>query len=238
MIDCARAHKIPIRIGLNSGSVKRNKGKTLVDDLVGAAKSYIDIFKSRKFNQIILSLKTPEVATTIEAYRQMSKITDAPMHLGVTATGLPRNGIVKTSMALGVLLQEGIGDTMRVSLTADPVEEIPVAQDILQALDIRNFGIEVISCPTCGRCSIGLIDLVEKVKNKLDQIPNSSFNKKLKVAVMGCVVNGPGEAKDADIGVAWGGNMGMLFKHGKLIRRVSRKDLMKALLLEVENEMV
>ena len=238
VIDCAKAHNIPIRIGLNSGSVKRKKGSTLVNDLVSSADAYLKIFKFKKFEKLILSLKTPEVGTTIEAYRKMSEVTDAPLHLGVTATGLPLNGIVKTSMALGVLLQEGIGDTLRVSLTADPIEEIPVAQDILQALGIRNFGIEVISCPTCGRCSIGLIDLVKKVKKKMALIPTSSVKKKLKVAVMGCVVNGPGEAKDADLGIAWAGKQGLLFKRGKLISRVSKKDLLKVLLSEVMNEMV
>ena len=171
VIDCAKAHNIPIRIGLNSGSVKRKKGSTLVNDLVSSADAYLKIFKFKKFEKLILSLKTPEVGTTIEAYRKMSEVTDAPLHLGVTATGLPLNGIVKTSMALGVLLQEGIGDTLRVSLTADPIEEIPVAQDILQALGIRNFAIEVTSCPPCGRIFLlGLGDAAEVPHNERKDI--------------------------------------------------------------------
>ncbi|MCP4649317.1 MAG: flavodoxin-dependent (E)-4-hydroxy-3-methylbut-2-enyl-diphosphate synthase [PVC group bacterium] len=238
VVNTAKKYKVPIRIGLNSGSVKRTPKKTLVDDLVAAAVSYRDLFRELKFNKIIFSLKTPDVLTTIEAYRRMAKLTDAPMHLGVTATGLPQNGIIKTSIALGTLLLEGIGDTIRVSLTCDPVDEVIAAREMLQALSLRNFGVEVISCPTCGRCKLDLMNIVKKVEKKLSEIEYRNTKKKITVAVMGCVVNGPGEAKEADIGVAWGGKTGILFKKGKQIRLVNEKELIKTLFEEVSNEMV
>ncbi|MFH2138289.1 MAG: flavodoxin-dependent (E)-4-hydroxy-3-methylbut-2-enyl-diphosphate synthase [Candidatus Omnitrophota bacterium] len=238
VIACAKAHQVPIRIGLNSGSVQRTSRNDLVTDLVNSGMGYLKEFKKLKFDKIIFSLKAPEVITTIEAYRRMSKLTDAPMHIGVTATGLPRSGIVKSSVALGALLLEGIGDTMRVSLASDPVDEVIAAKEILKSLNLRNPGIEVISCPTCGRCKISLINLVKKIEKKLSIVNDQYPQARLKVAVMGCVVNGPGEAKDADIGIAWGGNAGILFKKGKQIRLLKEKELMDVLLTEVRNEMV
>ena len=206
--------------------------------MVSAGKRYLKIFEKYKFNQIVFSLKTHDILTTIDAYRQMSKITDAPMHLGVTAAGLIPDGIIKSTLGIGVLLLEGIGDTLRVSLTADPVEEVVVGKKILGMLGIYNKGIEIIACPTCGRCKIDLISLVKKVKQALSIFQDNCFQPRLKVAIMGCIVNGPGEAKDADLGIAWGGSSGILFKKGKKIKLVKEKEILEVLVSEVKNEVV
>ncbi|MFH1459832.1 MAG: flavodoxin-dependent (E)-4-hydroxy-3-methylbut-2-enyl-diphosphate synthase [Candidatus Omnitrophota bacterium] len=238
VIEKAKEYNVPIRVGLNSGSVKRTLGNNLVKDMVSAGKRYLKIFEKYKFNQIVFSLKTHDILTTIDAYRQMSKITDAPMHLGVTAAGLIPDGIIKSTLGIGVLLLEGIGDTLRVSLTADPVEEVVVGKKILGMLGIYNKGIEIIACPTCGRCKIDLISLVKKVKQALSIFQDNCFQPRLKVAIMGCIVNGPGEAKDADLGIAWGGSSGILFKKGKKIKLVKEKEILEVLVSEVKNEVV
>ncbi len=233
IIKLAERYNVPVRIGLNSGSVKRTSKAGLVADMISAALSYLDIFKKLKFEQIIFSFKSPDIVSTIAAYRQMAKLTDAPMHLGLTATGLMQNGIIKSSIAIGALLLEGIGDTMRVSLTADPVNEIEVAKKILNALNLRNSGLEFISCPTCGRCRIDLIKIIKDAEKALIASGIKYPSKKIKIAIMGCVVNGPGEARDADIGIAWGKNSGLLFKKGKKVKLVKEQELINSLLAEV-----
>ncbi len=237
VLKAAIKNKIPIRIGLNSGSVKRTR-KNIVDDMIAAALSYEKIFKKYKFKDIIFSFKTHDVLSTIEAYRKFAKLTNAPLHLGVTAAGLEANGLVKSSIGIGALLLEGIGDTLRVSLTADPIKEVEAGKNILSALGLRSQGIEIISCPTCGRCKIDLINVVEQAVKAFKPLQKKYSDKKLKVALMGCVVNGPGEAKEADIGIAWGGSSGILFKKGKKIKNINKNSLIKTLVAEVKNEVV
>ena len=182
------------------------------------------------FEDIVVSVKSAYVPQMIEAYRKIAEIIDYPLHLGVTEAGTPKTGIIKSSIGIGTLLAEGIGDTLRVSLTADPVEEVRVAWEILKSLQIRTRGIMLIACPTCGRTKIDLISLAEKVENALDGI-----SKNLKVAVMGCEVNGPGEAREADIGIAAGKGQGIIFVKGKPVKRVKEEDLLKVLIKEIEN---
>ena len=237
VLKTAIKSKIPIRIGLNSGSVKRTR-KNIVDDMIAAALFYEKIFKKYNFKDIIFSFKTHDVLSTIEAYRKFAKLTDAPLHLGVTAAGLEANGLVKSSIGIGALLLEGIGDTLRVSLTADSVKEVEAGKNILSALGLRSGGIEIISCPTCGRCKIDLINVVEQAVKAFKPLQKKYSDRKLKVALMGCVVNGPGEAKEADIGIAWGGSSGILFKKGKKIKNIKRNLLIKTLVAEVKNEVV
>ncbi|MBU1043010.1 MAG: flavodoxin-dependent (E)-4-hydroxy-3-methylbut-2-enyl-diphosphate synthase [Candidatus Omnitrophica bacterium] len=237
VLKAAIKNKVPIRIGLNSGSVKRTR-KNIVDDMIAAALTYEKIFKKYNFKDMIFSFKTHDVLSTIEAYRKFAKLTDAPLHLGVTATGLEASGLVKSSIGIGILLLEGIGDTLRVSLTADPVREVEAGKNILSALGLRSEGIEIISCPTCGRCKIDLINFVEQAVKAFKPLQKKYTAKKIKVALMGCVVNGPGEAKEADIGIAWGGSSGILFKKGKKIKNINKNSLIKTLVAEVKNEVV
>ncbi len=234
----AQDKRVPIRIGLNSGSVKRSLSGGVVKDMIKAARSYERLFKQFKFTDMIFSFKTHDVLSTIEVYRRFAVLSDAPLHLGLTASGLEQEGIVKSSIALGCLLIEGIGDTLRVSLTADPIKEIEAGKRILSAVGILNEGIEIISCPTCGRCTIDLVDIVSKAEKALKPFSKKLHERKLKVAIMGCIVNGPGEAKDADIGVAWGGKSGLLFKKGKKIKLIKKSELLSTLVAEVKNEVV
>ncbi|MFH1854667.1 MAG: flavodoxin-dependent (E)-4-hydroxy-3-methylbut-2-enyl-diphosphate synthase [Candidatus Omnitrophota bacterium] len=237
VIRLAKKKKVPIRVGLNSGSVIKIpssypllKGRGIRvggNDLVREALDYIKVLEKARFYDIIVSLKTSSVLTTIEAYREFSKVSRYPLHLGVTAAGPVASGLVKSSLGIGILLREGIGDTIRVSLTGHPCEEVIAAKNILQALELRKFGPEIISCPTCGRCQVDLQGIVKKIAFSLQ---SSVFSQKaLKIAIMGCEVNGPGEAKEADIGIAFGKGAGVLFKKGKIIRRVKEKDAIKAL---------
>ena len=237
VLKIAKKNNVPIRIGLNSGSVKR-RSKNIADDMISAALEYERVFKKFKFRDMIFSFKTHNVLSTIEAYRKFSGLTDAPLHLGVTSAGLEAEGLVKSSIGIGALLLEGIGDTLRVSLTADPVKEVYAGINILSSLGLGSGPIEIVSCPTCGRCTIDLIKLVEEASKMLKPLGKKGSKKHLSVALMGCVVNGPGEAKDADIGIAWGGKSGVLFKKGKKIRNLDKKELLKTLVAEVRNEMV
>lgn len=232
----AKAKHIPIRIGVNSGSIgAKLKGlKSPAGPLVRAALNYVKIFEKLKFDDIIISLKASDVVTTIEAYRLISRKCDYPMHLGVTAAGAKEDGIVRSSVGIGTLLMEGIGDTIRVSLTGTAVSEVYAAKQILQAAGLGKFGPQVISCPTCGRCQVDLVKIVEEFNNKLRAASRKPRIKTITIAIMGCEVNGPGEAMDADIGIAAGKNSGMLFKKGKPVRRVAEKDFVKALLEEIE----
>ncbi len=222
----------PIRIGVNAGSLAaeyRDADWPLADKLVASAVSFCEHFESRGFDDIVVSAKASSVSTSIDAYRQLAEKTPYPLHIGVTEAGTSLAGTVKSSVGLGVLLAEGIGDTLRVSLTADPVEEIFVAWEILSALDLRRHGPEMISCPTCGRCEIDLIDIAQEVDRRLRE-----RNTPLKVAVMGCVVNGPGEAREADIGVAAGKGVGLIFAKGEPLRKVPEDEIVEALMAEID----
>ncbi len=228
----AKIAGIPIRVGLNSGSIGHCRNQA--ERMVKMAKEYIKILEGFKFYNLVVSLKASNIFDTVEAYRRLSRIYDYPLHLGVTATGPTLEGAVKSSIALGILLSEGIGDTLRVSLTAKPQLEIKVARHILGSLGLRNFGPQIISCPTCGRCEIDLVKIVENLDKRLST-PDSQFLKRpLSVAVMGCVVNGPGEAREADIGVAFGRKEGLLFKNGRAVRKVSLGNCADILLKEME----
>ena len=237
VIDAAKSHRIPIRIGLNSGSVPRQASRSLLQCLTQTAKGYLNIFRRARFDQIVFSVKTPQIDSTVAAYRQIAAVTDAPLHLGITAAGMHEQAMVKSSIGIGLLLAEGIGDTIRVSLSAPPLQEVRIGKAILEVLQLRNPGIEILSCPTCGRCTIDLIDLVKKAERRLRPFKKVRTARPLRVAIMGCVVNGPGEAREADIGIAWGGGRGMLFKKGRQVRRLDKKELLDVLYREVAYEM-
>ena len=233
VVDCAKSCNIPIRIGVNSGSVekdilKKYNGATS-EAMVESATRHIELLNSCDFHNIKISIKASDVRRTINAYRLLSLNTDLPLHVGVTEAGALYPGIVKSSLGIGMLLSEGIGDTIRVSLTRDPVEEVRVGYEILKALDIRQHGPDIISCPTCGRCKINLFDIVERVEKALLLKPLP-----IKLAIMGCIVNGPGEAKEADIGIAGGDGTGILFKKGKVVKKFPEDKLVEVLLAEVE----
>jgi len=233
IVAAARYQAIPIRIGVNSGSLDRalvrKYGHPTADAMVESASSHVMILEDLDFHLIKISLKSSDVLQMISAYRLLSEKVDYPLHLGVTEAGGLISGTVKNCLGIGLLLSEGIGDTIRVSLTRDPVEEIKVAYEILRALGLRQRGAEIISCPTCGRCEIDLFTLVETVEDALDQITTP-----IKVAIMGCVVNGPGEAREADIGIAGGQGQGTLFKKGRLMKKVPESDLANVLIKEVK----
>ncbi len=235
VVSALKAHKIPLRIGVNSGSVQGQPGKKLstAERLVKSGLVYVRQIEKLKFHDLVISLKASTVLDTVQAYRKMSRLTDYPLHLGVTATGSPEKGAIKSSIAIGALLLQGIGDTFRVSLTDDPVHEVLVAKNILESLGLRNFGPQVISCPTCGRCEVDLIGIVARLEQQLSTFKSQPSTRPLKVAVMGCVVNGPGEAKDADIGVAFGKKDGVLFKKGKAMRKISYSSCVRTLLQEI-----
>ncbi len=282
IIKECKKRDIPIRIGVNSGSLPRlyaryGKGDNQPDAMVACALDCLKIFKKEGFDNIMISLKSSDTLSTISAYRKISKACDFPLHLGVTATGCGQEAVVKSAIGIGSLLSEGIGDTIRVSLTAHPRHEIKVSRQILQALGIRRFYHEVISCPTCGRCQVGLEKIVRQVKNQLPALhgsagsPLTEYAKPrpastssilksetcraqsqacrvakpgssalcakgkgaLTIAIMGCEVNGPGEARDADIGIAFGKDSGILFKKGRIIKKVSTKNAVAELLREL-----
>lgn len=231
--EAAGRRDVPIRIGVNAGSLDKDIlarfGRPTPEAMVESAKHEIGLLEETGFTAIKLSLKSSDVLDTVAAYRLMARETDYPFHLGVTEAGTLIAGTVKSALGIGLLLAEGIGDTIRVSLTRDPVEEVRVGYEILRALDLRHRGPEIISCPTCGRCEIDLFPLVEQVEACLGGVAES-----IKVAVMGCVVNGPGEAKAADVGVAGGRGQGILFKHGRLVKKVAESELADTLVTEVK----
>ncbi len=232
--DCADEHQIPIRIGVNAGSLEKDllkkHGGVCAEAMVESALRHVDILRDLDFRAIKISIKASDVYRTLEAYRLLSAKTDRPLHVGVTEAGGLYPGTVKSSLGIGMLLAEGIGDTIRVSLTRDPVEEVRVAYEILRALDIRHHGPEIISCPTCGRCQIDLFSILEQVETALMTHPVP-----LKIAIMGCVVNGPGEAREADIGVAGGDGLGILFRKGEVVKKFPEEKLVEVLLQEVDN---
>lgn len=233
VVSAARDKGIPIRIGVNAGSLEKKLLKKYrcptSKALVESAAGHIRILEDLKFTSIKVSLKASDVPKTIEAYRLFSKKFKYPLHIGISEAGPAFSGTIKSAVGLGILLSEGIGDTIRVSLTADPVEEVKVAYEILKSLYLRQKGPEIISCPTCGRCELDLIGLVDKVETKLMDMKNP-----VKVAVMGCVVNGPGEAREADIGIAGGKGIGILFKHGKVVKKLKERELFSELMKEIK----
>jgi len=235
IISALKLAKIPLRIGVNSGSVKdlNSRRLNMSERLVASALDYIRIIEKMRFYDLVISLKASGVRDTVEAYRKISKLCAYPLHLGVTATGLTLQGAVKSSLAIGTLLLEGIGDTIRISLTDKPQEEVKVAKYILEALDLRHFGPQVISCPTCGRCTVDLVKIVRQLENKLASGYWQLATGATKLAVMGCVVNGPGEAKEADLGLAFGKKQGLLFKKGRIIKKVSQLNCIPSLLKEI-----
>lgn len=225
---------IPIRIGVNSGSLENDLlekyGGPVPEALVESALRHVAILDEVNFNDVIISIKSSNVMRTVEAYRLLSKQTDLPLHIGVTEAGTTWRGTIKSAVGIGTLLAEGIGDTLRVSLTGDPLEEIKVGREILKSVGYLKEGIEFVSCPTCGRTEIDLIGIATEVEKRLE-----GLNKPIKVAVMGCAVNGPGEAKDADIGIAGGKGVGIIFKKGVIVRRVGEAELVDALMAEIES---
>ncbi|MDD5236717.1 MAG: flavodoxin-dependent (E)-4-hydroxy-3-methylbut-2-enyl-diphosphate synthase [Candidatus Omnitrophica bacterium] len=235
IISCAKARGIPIRVGVNSGSVKKTARSTLVKDMVKSALDYVKTIEGLGFKNMVISLKGADISDTVEAYRKISSLCNYPLHLGLTATGLPAQGAISSSIALGILLSEGIGDTIRVSLTAQPQEEVKVAKYILESLGLRNFGPRIISCPTCGRCAVDLAKIVKDLEHSLSNGGHRLSKHTTKVAIMGCAVNGPGEARQADIGIAFEkmGN-GVFFKKGKPLYKVSAANCINTLLKEMK----
>ena len=233
VVRAAKRARIPIRIGVNSGSVFTHDARRTTHNesaLIKSALRYIKLFEEMEFRDIIVSLKSSDVVSTVEAYRMISGLCDYPLHLGVTASGSYDQGIVKSAIGIGGLLLDGIGDTIRVSLTGDPAEEVIAAKRILGALGLRKFGHEIISCPTCGRCQVDLMKIVEQLENAIHTTRDTRPDKPLTIAVMGCEVTGPGEAMVADIGLAAGKGQGALFKKGKIIKRVKEKDFVKEIM--------
>ncbi|WP_276776445.1 flavodoxin-dependent (E)-4-hydroxy-3-methylbut-2-enyl-diphosphate synthase [Fannyhessea vaginae] len=235
VIDAAKQAHIPIRIGVNAGSLDRKfdarDDLTLSQKMIASATGYVEHFRDRGFNDIVLSAKAHSVPTTLETYRNLSQaLPDIPLHVGVTEAGGLRQGTVKNCVGVGILLEQGIGDTIRLSLTADPVEEVYVAWDLLSSLGMRRLTPEMVSCPTCGRCQVNLIEMANVVSERL-----AKLKAPISVAVMGCAVNGPGEARDADIGVACGKDKGVLFQNGKPIRSVAAENIVSELFKEIQD---
>lgn len=233
VVDMAKERGIPIRIGVNGGSLDKRLlkkyGGVTADALVESAMEHISILDELNFTDIVVSIKVSNVPVMLEAYRKFNAISDIPLHVGVTEAGTIRSGTIKSAVGIGALLSEGIGDTIRVSLTADPVEEVYAAYDILKVLGLRKQGAELVSCPTCGRTQIDLIKIAEEVEKRI-----SSISKPIKVAVMGCAVNGPGEAREADIGIAGGKGEGLIFKRGEIIKKVPQDRIVDELMKEIE----
>lgn len=233
MCEVAKQKHIPIRIGVNGGSLEKQLlqkyGSPTPQALVESALSHAKLLEDCGFYDIVLSLKASDVPTMIEAYRLASESCAYPLHLGVTEAGTYESGIVKSSVGIGALLSDGIGDTIRVSLTDDPVREVAAGIEILKALGLRKNGVTFVSCPTCGRCQIDLI----KIANQVYEL-TKNIDRNIKIAVMGCAVNGPGEARDADIGIAGGKGEGLLFKKGEIVRKVPQDSIVSALMQEIE----
>lgn len=228
-----REHNVPIRIGVNSGSLERELlakyGKPTAEALAESALNHVRLLNNADFDDIVISIKSSNVGLMIAAYRLIAEQTSYPLHLGVTEAGTERMGLIKSAIGIGSLLCDGIGDTIRVSLTADPIKEVYAARDILKACG-KAGGVEIISCPTCGRTKIDLISLANRVEEMLRDV-----NKPIKVAVMGCAVNGPGEAREADIGVAGGNGEGLIFKKGEILRKVPEDMILSELKKEIDN---
>ena len=233
VVEMAKEREIPIRIGVNGGSLERELlqkyGGVTADALVESAMGHVAILDELNFNNVVVSIKISDVPKMLCAYRKFNEISDIPLHIGVTESGTLKGGTVKSAVGIGALLAEGIGDTMRVSLTANPVEEIYAAYDIQKVLGMRKTGAEIVSCPTCGRTQLDLISIANEVEKRA-----ANIDKPIKIAVMGCAVNGPGEAREADIGIAGGKGEGLIFKKGEIIKKVPQYSLVDELMKEIE----
>ena len=232
VVDAAKERELPIRVGVNSGSLEKELvekyGGVTAEGIVESALDKVRSIEDMGYDKLVISIKSSDVMMCVKAHELIAEKTDYPLHVGITESGTVTSGNIKSAMGLGMILSQGIGDTVRVSLTADPMEEIKSAKIILRTLGIRRGGIEVVSCPTCGRTQIDLIGLANQVENMVSDIPLN-----LKVAVMGCVVNGPGEAKEADIGIAGGVGEGLIIKHGEIYKKVKEEELLAALRYEL-----
>lgn len=235
VVRCAKEHGVPIRVGVNSGSLERDLvekyGGVTPEGLVESALDKVSMIEKCGYSNIVISIKSSDVLTCVKAHEILAQRTDYPLHVGITEAGTVRGGTIKSSVGLGIILYEGIGDTIRVSLSGDPEEEVYTAKQILRDLGLRKEGIEVVSCPTCGRTKIDLIGLADKVEEMVKNYPNLN----IKVAVMGCAVNGPGEAKEADIGIAGGLHEGLLIKKGKIVKKLPEDELLPALKYELDH---
>lgn len=233
VVNKCKEKNLKIRIGVNGGSLEKELlekyGSATAEALVESALGHVKILEDLDFCNIVISLKSSDIYKTIAAYELISKKVDYPLHIGITESGSVKKGTIKSSIGVGALLLKGIGDTIRISLTGDPTEEVIVGKEILRSLDLLNDKIKVISCPTCGRCNIDLISVVNEVEEKINKV-----DKDMTVAIMGCAVNGPGEAKEADIGIAGGKGEGLLFKKGEIIRKIKDDNLVEELLNEID----
>lgn len=234
VVDCAKERNIPIRVGVNSGSLEKDLlekyGGVTAEALVESALKEAAVIEDMGYDNLVISIKSSDVMTAVKAHELISKKTDHPLHVGITEAGTLRRGLIKSSIGLGLILSQGIGDTIRVSLTADPVEEVYAAKEILKTLGLRKGGIEIVSCPTCGRTQIDLIGLAEQAESIASEFDDLD----IKLAVMGCVVNGPGEAKEADLGIAGGDGVGLLIRHGEIVKKLPEDELLPALRKELE----
>lgn len=234
VVDCAKERNIPIRVGVNSGSLEKDLlekyGGVTAEALVESALKEAAVIEDIGYDNLVISIKSSDVMTAVKAHELISKKTDHPLHVGITEAGTLRRGLIKSSIGLGLILSQGIGDTIRVSLTADPVEEVYAAREILKTLGLRKGGIEIVSCPTCGRTQIDLIGLAEQAESIASEFDDLD----IKLAVMGCVVNGPGEAKEADLGIAGGDGVGLLIRHGEIVKKLPEDELLPALREELE----
>lgn len=234
VVEMAKPRNIPIRIGVNAGSVhkeilKKYDNIVTSEGMVESALEHVEILEDLDYRNIVISMKGTDIKMTIDAYRSMAQKVDYPLHLGITHAGTLFEGSIRSAIGVGSLLSDGIGDTLRISLTDDPTEEVKVAREILKSLGLRDFGITYITCPTCGRTKIQLIELTQKIQAGLKDV-----NKPITVAIMGCAVNGPGEARQADIGIAGGTGEALLFKKGEIIRKIKEEDIVKTLLDEID----
>ena len=235
VVDCCRDHQVPIRVGVNSGSLEKELiekyGGVTAEGLVESALDKAALIEDMGYHELVISIKSSDVRMAIRAHELIAEKTDIPLHVGITEAGTVLTGSVKSALGLGVILYQGIGDTIRVSLTGEPVKEVQVAKEVLRSLGLKKGGIEIVSCPTCGRTQIDLIGLAGRV----EEMVQAYDDKELKVAVMGCVVNGPGEASEADLGIAGGKGEGLLFRHGEIIKKLPEDQLLEALRQEIEN---
>ena len=233
VVDKAKEYGVPIRVGVNSGSLEKplieKYGGVTAEGIVESALEKVAMIEQMGYDNLVISIKSSDVLMCVKAHELISKKTDYPLHVGITESGTLTSGNIKSAVGLGIILHEGIGDTIRVSLTGDPVEEIKSAKLILKTLGLRKGGVEVVSCPTCGRTRINLIDIAKEVEQRCQSIRG----KKMKVAVMGCVVNGPGEAREADLGIAGGDGVGLIFRRGEIIKKVPQEQLVDALMDEI-----